>query len=92
MDRSIADTHSESNDILTRVCARFPVRHYALYGDVAGIAELVNGSGYLFRAEGERQAVLVSYRDTELVLLGLVRLADLQRELDGDRVTRIAGY
>ena len=40
-----------------------------------GTAELLNGSGYLFRAEGERSATLVSYKDPELMLLGLVDLA-----------------
>jgi hypothetical protein len=37
------------------------IRHYAYLGDVYGTAELLNGSGYLFRAEGERKAILVSY-------------------------------
>jgi len=37
------------------------VTHYAYYGDLYGTAELVNGSGYLFRAERERKATLVSY-------------------------------
>ena len=39
-----------------------PVQHYAYYGDLYGTAELLCGSGYLFRAEGERQATLVSYK------------------------------
>jgi hypothetical protein len=60
--------------------------HYASYvvnGDeVYGTAELLNGSGYLFRAEGERQATLISYRDPELLLLGLCDLADTQHALD----------
>jgi len=58
------------------------VTHYAYYGDTYGTAEMLNGSGYLFRAEGERKATLVSYKDPELMLLGLVDLADMQHELD----------
>ena len=46
---------------------RTTVQHYAYYGEVYGVAELLNGSGYLFRAEGERQAVLVSYKDPALL-------------------------
>src|SRR4030095_4445638 len=51
------------------------ITHYAYYGDTYGTAELLNGSGYLFRAEGERKATLVSYKDAELVLLGRCDLA-----------------
>jgi hypothetical protein len=58
------------------------VTHYAYLGDVYGTAELLNGSGYLFRAEGERKATLVSYKDPELLLLGLVQAADAQRVAD----------
>jgi len=58
------------------------VTHYAYYGDTYGTAELLNGSGYLFRAEGERQATLVSYRDPELMLLGLIDVADAQHDVD----------
>ena len=58
------------------------VTHYAYYGDLYGTAELLNGSGYLFRAEGERKATVVSYKDPELMLLGLCVVADTQRELD----------
>jgi hypothetical protein len=46
--------------------------------EVYGTAELVNGSGYLFRRDGARQATLVSYRDTSLMLYGLVAVADAQ--------------
>ena len=60
-----------------------PIRHYAYLADVYGTAELLNGSGYLFRAEGERKATLVSYKDPELVLLGRCDLADPQRAADG---------
>jgi hypothetical protein len=58
------------------------ISHYAYYGELYGTAELINGSGYLFRAEGERQATLVSYKDPELTLLGLCDLAELQADLD----------
>ena len=59
-----------------------PIQHYAYYGDTYGTAELVNGSGYLFRAEGERQATLVSYKDADLLLLGLVDVAEAQHDVD----------
>ena len=56
--------------------------HYAQYGDDYGVAEFVNGSGYLFRKEGERKAILVSYTDVELMLFGRVDLACAQWALD----------
>jgi hypothetical protein len=43
---------------------------------------LVNGSGYLFREDGQRKATLVSYKDPELMLLGLVDVADAQHDID----------
>ena len=56
--------------------------HYASYlvngEDIYGTAELVSGSGYLFRQDGERQATLVSYKDVNLMLYGLCALADTQ--------------
>jgi hypothetical protein len=58
------------------------VTHYAYYGDTYGTATLVNGSGYLFREEGARQATLVSYKDPELMLLGLADVADMQHDID----------
>jgi len=58
------------------------VTHYAYFGECYGTAELLNGSGYLFRADGERKATLVSYKDPELMLLGLVDLSDGQYEVD----------
>lgn len=67
---------------------RKPVTHYALYGDVNGTAELLAGSGYLFRADGERAARLVHYADPELLLLGHVDLADAQAAADGDLVVQ----
>jgi len=57
------------------------VTHYAYLGDLYGTAELLGGSGYLFRAEGQRTATLVSYKDPEL-LLGLVDLSEMQHEVD----------
>ena len=71
------------------------VTHYAYLGNVYGTAELLNGSGYLFRAEGERKATLVSYTDANLVLLGRVDLADAQRAADdavGGLAALVCGY
>jgi len=71
------------------------ISHYAYYGDIYGTAELLNGSGYLFRAEGERKATLVSYTDAHLVLLGRVDLADAQRAADdaaGGLAALVCGY
>ena len=71
------------------------ISHYAYYGDIYGTAELLNGSGYLFRAEGERKATLVSYKDPELVLLGCCDLADAQRADDnaaGGLAAMVCGY
>jgi hypothetical protein len=60
--------------------------HYASYlvngAEVYGTAELLNGSGYLFRAEGERKAALVSYKDSDLMLYGLADVADMQHDID----------
>ena len=61
---------------------RSPIQHYAYYGDLYGTAELLNGSGYLFREDGQRHATVVSYKDPELVLLGLVDMADMQHDID----------
>src|SRR5262245_36208616 len=61
---------------------RQAVTHYAYLGDVYGTAELLTGTGYLFRAEGQRHTTLVSYKDPELTLLGLVDVADAQHEVD----------
>jgi hypothetical protein len=58
------------------------VTHYAYYGELYGTAELLNGSGYLFRQDGERKATLVSYKDPELTLLGRCDLANAQRAAD----------
>jgi hypothetical protein len=46
--------------------------------EVYGTAELVNGTGYAFRKDGERKAVLVSYKDVNLMLYGLCAVADAQ--------------
>jgi hypothetical protein len=58
------------------------VTHYAYLGDVYGTAELLNGTGYLFREDGQRKATVVSYKDPELMLLGLVDVADAQHDVD----------
>jgi hypothetical protein len=58
-----------------------PIQHYAYYGDLYGTAELLGGSGYLFREDGQRTATLISYKDPEL-LLGLVDVSDMQHEVD----------
>jgi hypothetical protein len=56
--------------------------HYASYTvnntEIYGTAELLSGSGYLFRKDGERQATLVSYKDVNLMLYGLCAVADTQ--------------
>ena len=67
---------------MATVARSTPIVHYAYYGDLYGTAELLNGSGYLFRAEGERTATLVSYKDPDLLLLGLVDVADAQHDVD----------
>jgi len=63
--------------------------HYASYEingqDLYGTAELLNGSGYLFRQDGERQAILVSYKDVHLMLYGRCDLADAQYIEDESR-------
>ena len=72
-----------------------PIRHHAYLGEVYGTAELLNGSGYLFRKDGERKATLVSYTDANLVLLGRVDLADAQRATDdaaGGLAALVCGY
>lgn len=56
--------------------------HYAYLGEVYGTAELLTGSGYLFRAAGERTTTLVSSRDPELLLLGRCALTDMQHDVD----------
>jgi hypothetical protein len=71
------------------------ITHYAYYGDVYGTAELLNGSSYLFRVEGERKATLVSYKDPELVLLGRCDLADAKRadeDAAGGLAALVCGY
>jgi hypothetical protein len=65
------------------------ITHYASYQvnneEVYGTAELLSGSGYLFRKDGERQATLVSYKDVALMLYGLALLADAQYIEDESR-------
>jgi hypothetical protein len=36
--------------------------------EIYGTAQLVNGTGYAFRKDGERKATLVSYKDSRLML------------------------
>ena len=67
---------------VARMTTQRNVTHYAYYGDLYGTAELVCGSGYLFRTDGERQATLVSYKDPELTLLGRCDIADMQHDID----------
>ena len=56
------------------------IKHYATYRvageDIYGTAELVSGTGYLFRREGEQHALLVSYKDPELLLHGRCDLVE----------------
>lgn len=59
-----------------------PIQHYAYLGATYGTAELLNGSGWLFRKDGERTAILVSYTDPEMVLLGRCDVADFQHDID----------
>ena len=69
------------------------ITHYAYYGDLYGTAELLSGTGYLFREEGARKATVVSYKDPELMLLGLVDVADAKWAEDcatGDLAALIA--
>jgi hypothetical protein len=67
------------------------ILHFAsvLVNDVEqyGIAEKVPG-GYLFRRDGARQAVLISYRNPHLLLHGRVDLVAAADAADGDRVLR----
>ena len=62
------------------------VTHYASLlvagEEMFGTAELVCGSGYLFRRDGERQATPGSSRHPELLLLGLVDLSEMQHDVD----------
>jgi hypothetical protein len=64
---------------LTRYRKPQGVTHYATYGDLYGTADLLGGTGYLFREDSQRKATVVSYKDPELVLLGRVDLADAKR-------------
>ena len=56
--------------------------HYASFlvndEETYGTAELLNGSGWLFRKDGERTAMVVSYKDINLMLYGRGDLADAQ--------------
>ena len=59
-----------------------PVQHYAVYHDVEGVATLRCGSGYTFQADGSTESWLVSYKDSDLVLLGRKDMVDAQRAAD----------
>jgi len=65
---------------------RGPVKHYAslMVNDVEvfGVATLVNGTGYLFVADGERKATLINYKDPNLMLFGRCDIADAQWTTD----------
>ena len=61
--------------------ARNTTSHHATYRGIACTARLLTG-GYAISVEGYAGAKLVSYRDTELVLLGRCDLADAQRQAD----------
>ena len=50
--------------------------------DVYGTAELLSGSGWLFRKDGEKKALVVSYKDMNLMLYGLVVESDMQHDVD----------
>ena len=62
--------------------------YYAVYGEQEGTAELLNGSGFLFRKDGEHRGALVSSTDPELLLCGRCDLADAQLAKD----TACGGY
>ena len=72
----LTDTSPEKESAMAKTV------HYASYlvngAEVFGTAELVNGSGYLFRQDGERAATLVSYKDVNLMLYGLCAVAEAQ--------------
>ncbi len=57
------------------------VRHYAHMGEVEGIATLVPG-GYSFRSDATGERKLVSYKDPNLILFGLVSDVEAQRAED----------
>ena len=62
--------------------ARRAQTYYAIYGEIEGTAELLNGTGYLFRAAGAPTALVVATGDPTLQLMGRCDLADAQRQAD----------
>jgi hypothetical protein len=66
---------------------KHPVRHYATYRDIEGIAELMAG-GYLFRPDQGQDPWLVAFSDVDLFLFGRCDLADAQAEADGDLLVK----
>ena len=72
---------------------KVPLRYYATYGDLCGIATRVAG-GYTFRPDTTQRTRLVSTTDPALVLLGRCDLADASRAADeaaGGLAARICG-
>ena len=71
------------------------ITYYAHYHTTEGTAELVCGTGYLFRRTGEHKARLVHYTDPALTLLGRCDLAEAQRTQDqarGGFAAMVCGY
>lgn len=52
--------------------SRNTIRRTATYKGVRGTAQLLNSTGYVFWRDGATEALLVSYKDQELVLGGYV--------------------
>src|ERR1044072_2935889 len=81
-----APTLFKKDEAMKNIARTAPIRHYASYViggvEVEGIATLVCGSGYLFQKTDAHQAVLVSYKDQNLLLYGRCDLADAQYALD----------
>ena len=63
-----------------------PTVHYASYlvngQEVHGTAELLVGTGYLFRQDGNRTATVIRYTDGDLLLYGNCAIADRQHARD----------
>ena len=60
---------------------KVPLRYYATYGDLCGIATQAAG-GYTFRPDTTQGLRLISATDPALVLLGRCDLADASRAAD----------
>ena len=73
---------------------KVPLRYYATYGDLCGIATQAAG-GYTFRPDTTQATRVVSISDPALVLLGRCDLADASRAADeaaGGLAARICGH